>query len=50
MFNAVKELYIASYGDDEWHAEMNEQAQLAWMVCERNEDGSLKHYVMFDER
>lgn len=49
MFNAVKELYIASYGD-EWHAEMNEQAQLAWMVCERNEDGSLKHYVMYDER
>ena len=49
MFNAVKELYMASYGD-EWHAEMNEQAQLAWMVCERNEDDSLKHYVMFDER
>lgn len=50
MFEAVSELYRGFYGDDEWHAEMNEQAQLAWMVCERNEDGSLKHYVMYDKR
>lgn len=50
MFNAVRELYRASYGDDEWHGEMNEQAQLAWMVCEQDEDGELVHYVMYDER
>jgi 5'-3' exonuclease len=50
MFEAVKEFYRAKYGDDEWHAEMNEQAQLAWMVCELDEDGGLVHYVMYDER
>ena len=50
MFNAVRELYRASYGDEDWHAEMNEQAQLAWMVCEQEEDGGLIHYVMYDER
>ena len=50
MFNAVYEAYRSSYGDDTAHAEMNEQAQLAWMIQERNRDGSLKHYVMYDER
>lgn len=50
LFKACEELYRASYGDDEWHAEMNEQAQLAWMVRERNEDGELVHYVMYDRR
>ena len=50
LFKAVSELYRAFYGDDEWHAEMNEQAQLAWMVRERDEEGGLVHYVMYDKR
>ncbi len=50
LFNATREAYRSFYGDDEWHTEMKEQANLAWMVCERNDDGSLKHYVMCDER
>lgn len=50
MFNAVIEAYKSFYGDEQPHDEMKEQANLAWMVCERNEDGSLKHYVMYDER
>ena len=58
LFKAVSEAYRSFYGDaiegfcmnEKWHAEMNEQAQLAWMVMERNEDDSLKHYVMYDER
>lgn len=50
MFSVVRELYRASYGDDDWHAEMNEQCQLAWMVCEQDEGGGLVHYVMYDER
>ena len=50
MFNATYEAYKSFYGDETAHDEMKEQANLAWMVCERNEDGSLKHYVMYDER
>lgn len=50
MFNAVYEAYRAFYGDEEARAEMYEQCRLAWMVCERDEDGSLVHYVMYDER
>lgn len=60
MFEAVRGLYRASYTTCEeeeqglkehlWHREMNEQAQLAWMVCELDEEGGLVHYVMYDER
>lgn len=36
------EAYIKAYGLDDWHRELEEQAQLVWMVRERNPDGSLK--------
>lgn len=50
MFNAVYEAYRASYGDETAHEEMEEQCQLAWMVCEVDDEGGLIHYVMYDER
>lgn len=60
MFEAVAGAYKEYYGNSvdnvggemrlPWHDEMKEQCNLAWMVCDRNEDGSLKHYVMYDER
>ena len=60
MFEAVAEAYKADYGNSvdkvggemclPWHDEMKEQANLAYMIQGRNEDGSLKHYVMLDER
>lgn len=50
LFEAVYEAYKSFYGEDSPHDEMKEQANLAWMVCERNDDGSLKHYQMYDKR
>lgn len=49
MFNAVAALYEASYGDT-WREEMEEQANLLWMVREFDEEGNIVPYVMFDER
>ncbi len=50
MFNAVYEAYRSFYGDETAHDEMKEQANLAWMVCERDDEGELVHYVMYNER
>jgi len=49
MFDAVYEAYKSFY-EDSPHDEMKEQANLAWMVCEQDEEGGLVHYVMYDER
>ena len=49
LFEVVKEAYKSSYGDA-WHTEMNEQAQLLWMVQELTEDGLPVHWVMYEDR
>ncbi len=43
MFNACKELYKDAYGCN-WEVELVEQAELVWMIRERNADGTLKHW------
>lgn len=48
-FNAVLALYVKKYGDSA-REEMLEQARLAWMIRELNEDGSPKQWEMYDER
>jgi hypothetical protein len=50
MFNAVIEAYKSFYGEETARDEMFEQACLAWMVQELDEEGGLVHYVMYDER
>lgn len=49
MFYAVLGKFQHVY-QDEARERMLEQAQLAWMIRELNEDGSPKHWVMYDER
>lgn len=49
LFDRVAALYLQKYPED-WRKEMNEQAQLLWMVRELDEEGSPIKYVMFDER
>jgi len=47
MYALCKEAYQEVYGDT-WDKEMLEQAQLVWMIRERNKDGSLKHWELLD--
>lgn len=49
FFRAVADLYEGKYGDG-WRDELNEQAQLLWMVQELDEEGNPVPYVMYDER
>ena len=50
MFKAVYGAYKSFYGEETARDDMNEQANLAWMVQELDEGGGLVHYVMYDER
>lgn len=45
MFEVCKECYHQVYPDT-WREELLEQAELVWMIRERNPDGSLKHWEM----
>lgn len=49
LFECVAGLYEAKCGEN-WRVEMQEQADLLWMVRELNEDGSPVKYVMVDKR
>lgn len=49
LFERVAGLYEAKYGGD-WRVEMQEQADLLWMIRELNEDGTPVKYKMYDER
>lgn len=49
LFECVAGLYEAKYGGD-WRVEMQEQADLLWMIRELNEDGTPVKYKMYDER
>lgn len=49
LFGAVATLYQNYFGDG-WRDELNEQAQLLWMVRELDEEGNPVPYVMYDER
>lgn len=51
MFEAVLELYRKAYGEEhDYRAEMLEQARLAHMVTELDEDGLPVMWEMYDER
>lgn len=49
LFECVAGLYEARCGES-WRVEMQEQADLLYMIRELNEDGSPVKYVMVDER
>lgn len=49
LFECVAGLYEKKYGED-WRVELQEQADLLWMIRELNEDGSPVKYVMVDQR
>lgn len=48
LIRVVVDAFQDVYGDA-WHDELYEQARLVYMICERNEDGSLKHWQLPDE-
>jgi len=43
MFKVCRDLYKEVYGM-RWQVELVEQAELVWMIRERNKNGSLKHW------
>lgn len=49
LFECVARLYEEKCGED-WRVEMQEQADLLWMIRELNEDGTPVKYVLYDER
>lgn len=48
LFEAVSGAYRDKFGDD-WRDKMLEQARLAWMCTELNDDGSAKMWEMLEE-
>tara|TARA_R110000823_G_C15952958_1_gene502532 strand:+ start:15462 stop:16310 length:849 start_codon:yes stop_codon:yes gene_type:complete len=50
LFKAVIGAYKSFYGEETARDEMFEQACLAWMVQELDDEGGLIHYVMYDKR
>lgn len=49
LYECVARLYEEKCGED-WRVEMQEQADLLWMIRELNEDGTPVKYVLYDER
>lgn len=45
VFSAVQRYYEEVVGDD-WRKSLEEQCHLLWIIRERNEDGTLKHFNM----